>query len=331
MPSPSPSRSRRPSPSPLSLLRADAHGRRLAELRAMADSGSTAVTTASRSLRRGGSRQRSPSPLLLLATTACIALVEVQGGGSSRDVEVDASASTAATTASGDDSIALVDAGRGGGAKDVVSRGRWGSGPDWGWCSFRSWVEEAPPSLMKSTMRRSSRSTLMMRVAGIVVGVGVGVVPPERRPRRRPFFLLLPGRAGRRGRGGELETAAMHMPATARTTAKPRRGGGDDGLWRCARRRWRGQRRSRGGGGDDGEVSTDAKHHEGDDGDGCEDRGTGMVVTGALHTGGDVGGDRDNVDDAISASILDSDGDGITGHGDDGVFPSLASNARRGG
>jgi hypothetical protein len=47
--------------------------------------------------------------------------------------------------------------------------------------------------------------------------------------------------------------------------------------------------------------------------------------------GGDVGGDRDNVDDAISASILDSDGDGITGHGDDGVVPSLASNARRGG
>ena len=86
-----------------------------------------------------------------------------------------------------------------------------------------------------------------------------------------------------------------------------------------------------GGGGDDGEVSTDAKHHEGDDGDGCEDRGTGMVVTVAIHKGGDVGGDRDNVDDAISASILDSDGDGITGHGDDGVFPSLASNARRGG
>ena len=86
-----------------------------------------------------------------------------------------------------------------------------------------------------------------------------------------------------------------------------------------------------GGGVDDGEVSTDAKHHEGDNGDGCEDRGTGMVVTVAIHKGGDVGGDRDNVDDAISASILDSDGDGITGHGDDGVFPSLASNARRGG
>ena len=56
----------------------------------------------------------------------------------------------------------------------------------------------------------------------VVVGVGVGVVPPERRPPRRPLFLLLPGRAGRRGRGGGLETAAMRTPAGARTTAKPR-------------------------------------------------------------------------------------------------------------
>ena len=54
----------------------------------------------------------------------------------------------------------------------------------------------------------------------VVVGVGVGVVPPERRPPRRPLFLLLPGRAGRRGRGGGLETAAMRTPAGARTTAK---------------------------------------------------------------------------------------------------------------
>ena len=58
-----------------------------------------------------------------------------------------------------------------------------------------------------------------------VVGVGVGVVPPERRPWRRPLFLLLPGRAGRRGRGGGLESAAMRTPAAARTTAKPRGGG----------------------------------------------------------------------------------------------------------
>ena len=80
----------------------------------------------------------------------------------------------------------------------------------------------------------------------VVVGVGVGVVPPERRPPRRPLFLLLPGRAGRRGRGGGLETAAMRTPAAARTTAKPWVGGSDDGLRRCACRRWRGQRRSRG-------------------------------------------------------------------------------------
>jgi hypothetical protein len=85
----------------------------------------------------------------------------------------------------------------------------------------------------------------------VVVGVGVGVVPPERRPPRRPLFLLLPGRAGRRGRGGGLETAAMRTPAAARTTAMPWVGGSDDGLRRCACRRWRGQRRSRGGGGSD--------------------------------------------------------------------------------
>ena len=80
----------------------------------------------------------------------------------------------------------------------------------------------------------------------VFVGVGVGVVPPERRPRHHPLFLLLPGRAGRRGRGGGLETAAMRTPAAARTTAKPWVGGSDDGLRRCACRRWRGQRRSRG-------------------------------------------------------------------------------------
>ena len=38
----------------------------------------------------------------------------------------------------------------------------------------------------------------------VVVGVGVGVVPPERRPPNRPLFLLLPGRAGRRGRGRRI-------------------------------------------------------------------------------------------------------------------------------
>ena len=90
----------------------------------------------------------------------------------------------------------------------------------------------------------------------------------------------------------------MLTPAVARTAAKP----------------W-------GGGGDDGEVATDAEHHEGDDGDGCDDRGTGMAVTVAIHEGGDVGGDRDDVDDVVSAGILDSDGDGITGHGDNGVVP----------
>jgi hypothetical protein len=57
-----------------------------------------------------------------------------------------------------------------------------------------------------------------------VIGVGVAVVPPERRPWRCPLFLLLPGRAGRRGRGGGLETAVMRTPAAARTTAKPRGG-----------------------------------------------------------------------------------------------------------
>ena len=76
----------------------------------------------------------------------------------------------------------------------------------------------------------------------VVVGVGVGVVPPERRPPRCPLFLLLPGRAGRRGRGGGLETAAMRTPAAVRITAKPRVGGSDDGLRRCSLRRWRGQR-----------------------------------------------------------------------------------------
>ena len=29
---------------------------------------------------------------------------------------------------------------------DVVSQGRWGTCPDWGWGSFQSRVEEAPPS-----------------------------------------------------------------------------------------------------------------------------------------------------------------------------------------
>ena len=85
-----------------------------------------------------------------------------------------------------------------------------------------------------------------------------------------------------------------------------------------------------GGGGDDGEVATDAEHHEGDDGDGCNDRGTRMAVTIAIHEGGDVGGDRDDVDDVVSAGILDSDGDGITGHGDDGVIP-LPHRTRGGG
>ena len=46
-----------------------------------------------------------------------------------------------------------------------------------------------------------------------------------------------------------------------------------------------------------------------------------MAVTVAIHEGGDVGGDRNNVDDAVSTGILDSDGDGITGHGDNGVVP----------
>ena len=64
---------------------------------------------------------------------------------------------------------------------------------------------------------------------GLVVGVGVGVVPPERRPLRRPLFLLLPGRVGRRGRGGGLETAAMRTPAVARTKAKLWGGGRYDG------------------------------------------------------------------------------------------------------
>ena len=64
----------------------------------------------------------------------------------------------------------------------------------------------------------------------VFVGIGVGVVPPERRPWHHPLFLLLPGRAGRRGRGGGLETAAMRTPAAVRITAKPRVGGSDDGL-----------------------------------------------------------------------------------------------------
>ena len=56
-----------------------------------------------------------------------------------------------------------------------------------------------------------------------------------------------------------------------------------------------------------------------------------MEVKIAIHEGGDVGSDRYDVDDAISTGILDSDGDGITGHGDDGVVLPPASNARRGG
>ena len=90
----------------------------------------------------------------------------------------------------------------------------------------------------------------------------------------------------------------MRMPAVARTTAKP-----------C------------GGGGDDGVVTFDAKHHEGEDGDGYDNWGTGMAVTVAIHEGGYIGGDCDDVDDAVSAGILDSDGDGITSHGDEGVVP----------
>ena len=54
---------------------------------------------------------------------------------------------------------------------DIVFQGHWGTGPDWGWCSFQSWVEEAPPSLMKSTMKHSLQSTRIMRVAGIKVRV----------------------------------------------------------------------------------------------------------------------------------------------------------------
>ena len=71
---------------------------------------------------------------------------------------------------------------------------------------------------------------------GVVVGVGVGVVPPERRPLRCPLFLLLPGRVGRRGRGGGLETAAMRTPAVARTKAK---------LWGGGVMRWQGSRNRR--------------------------------------------------------------------------------------
>jgi hypothetical protein len=29
---------------------------------------------------------------------------------------------------------------------DVISQGRWGTGPNWGWGLFQSGVEEAPPS-----------------------------------------------------------------------------------------------------------------------------------------------------------------------------------------
>jgi len=86
-----------------------------------------------------------------------------------------------------------------------------------------------------------------------------------------------------------------------------------------------------GGGGDDREVATDAEHHEGDDGDGCDNRGTGMAVTVAIHEGGDVGGDRDDVDDVVSAGILESNGDGITGHGDDGVVPPRIEREEGGG
>ena len=85
----------------------------------------------------------------------------------------------------------------------------------------------------------------------------------------------------------------MRTLVVARTTAKP----------------W-------GGGGNDGEVATDAEHHEGDGSDGCDNRGTRMAVMVAIHEGGDVGGDRDNVDNVVSAGILDSNGDGITGQGD---------------
>ena len=52
---------------------------------------------------------------------------------------------------------------------DLVSQGCWGTGPNWGWCSFRSWVKEALPLLMKSAMRRSLQSTRMMWVADIEV------------------------------------------------------------------------------------------------------------------------------------------------------------------
>ena len=60
---------------------------------------------------------------------------------------------------------------------------------------------------------------------------------------------------------------------------------------------------------------------EGEDGDGCDNRGTGMAVMVAIQERGDVGGDRNAVDDAVSVGILDSDGDGITSHRDNGVIP----------
>ena len=76
-----------------------------------------------------------------------------------------------------------------------------------------------------------------------------------------------------------------------------------------------------GGGGDDREVATDAEHHEGHEGEGCDDRRTGMGVTVAIQERGDVGGNRNAIDDAVSAGILDSNGDGIPSHRDDGIIP----------
>ncbi len=47
-------------------------------------------------------------------------------------------------------------------------------------------------------------TTTTAAVGDVFVGVGVGMVPPERRPWRHPLFLLVPGRAGRRGQGGGI-------------------------------------------------------------------------------------------------------------------------------
>ncbi len=84
-------------------------------------------------------------------------------------------------------------------------------GGNWGWVGCCSGSADCPGRAAASCLRRTSAPGGGGSGHDVVIGVGVGVVPPERRPPRRPLFLLLPGREPR-GWRERWRTAEMRMP-----------------------------------------------------------------------------------------------------------------------